>query len=141
MSEHGYASTVTIYIQNSDYLQYYVLCAQWVLVITPDSPSCLPGCPMRVLSPLLFLINSLSCSPLGGPGPPPFPSPGLIPFPSGSMQPPAPLSAAVSMSVSVTAPASVSNVHVCVLVPVHVRVHVLFMFMCEFCHAYSNRLG
>ncbi len=35
----------------------------------------LPGCSMRVLSSPLLLINCLSCSPLGGPGPPPFPYP------------------------------------------------------------------
>jgi hypothetical protein len=32
-------STITIYIQNSDYSQYYILCARWVLVVTPDSSS------------------------------------------------------------------------------------------------------
>ncbi len=76
-------STVTIYIQNGDYSQFYVLCAQWVLVFMPNSSSCLPGWPMRVLSSPLLLINCLSGSLLGGPGPPPFLSPSWPHFPQG----------------------------------------------------------
>ncbi len=58
-----------------NYSQHYVLCARWVLVVTLDSSSSLLGCSMRVLPPPLLLINCLSCSPLGGPGPLPFPPP------------------------------------------------------------------
>jgi hypothetical protein len=64
----------------------YILCARWVLFITPDSSSSLPGCSIGVLPPPLLLINCLSCFPPGGPGPPP---PGLTPFPSGSRHLPA----------------------------------------------------
>ncbi len=67
----------------------YVLCARWVHFVTPDSPSRLPCCSMRVLPPPLLVINCLSCSLHGGPGPPPFPPPGLTPFPSGSRHLPA----------------------------------------------------
>ncbi len=42
------------------------------------------SCSMRLLSPPLLAVNCLSCSPLGGPGPPSFLPPGLTPFPSGS---------------------------------------------------------
>jgi hypothetical protein len=51
----------------------YILCARWVLLVTPDSSSSLPGCSMRVLPPSLLLINFLSCSLPGGSGPPPLP--------------------------------------------------------------------
>jgi hypothetical protein len=51
---------------------------------------------MRVLSPPLLAVNCLSCSPLGGSGPPSFPPPGLTPFPSGSRQHPIPLSDTIS---------------------------------------------
>ncbi len=70
----------------------YVLCARWVLFVTPDSSSRLPCCSIRLLPPPLLVFNCLSCSPLGGPGPPPFPPPGLTPFPSGSRHLPASLS-------------------------------------------------
>ncbi len=59
----------------------YVLCAQWVLFVTPDSSSCLPCHSIRLLTPPLLVINCLSCSPLGGPGPPQFPHPGWPHFP------------------------------------------------------------
>jgi hypothetical protein len=59
----------------------YILCARWVLLVTLDSSSSLPGRSMTVLLPPLLLINCLSYSTLGGPGPPPFPPPGLTPFP------------------------------------------------------------
>ncbi len=49
----------------------YVLCVWWVLFVTPDSSSRLPCCSMRVLSPPLLVVNSLSCSLPGGVGPPP----------------------------------------------------------------------
>jgi hypothetical protein len=75
---------VTIYIQMEFIHSDYILCAWWVLLVTPDSSSSLPGCSMRVLPTPLLLINCLSCSPPGVPGPPPFPPPGLTPFPSGS---------------------------------------------------------
>ncbi len=80
---------VTICIQGNDHTQHYVLCAWWVLVVTSDSSSCLPARPMGVLFPPLLLINCLSCSSLGGPGPPSSPSNGLTPFPSGSSHSPA----------------------------------------------------
>jgi hypothetical protein len=51
----------------------YILCARWVLFVTPDSSSRLPRCSMMLLPSPLLVINCLSCSPLGGPGPPPFP--------------------------------------------------------------------
>jgi hypothetical protein len=70
----------------------YVLCAQWVLCVTPDSSSYLPCRSLRLLPPPLLMFNCLSCSPLGGPGHPPFPPPGLTPFPSGSRHLPASLS-------------------------------------------------
>ncbi len=49
---------------------------------------------MRLLSPplLVIKIKCLSCSPLAGPGPPPFPLPRLTPFPSGSRHLPTSLS-------------------------------------------------
>ncbi len=56
---------------------------RWVLVVTPDSSSSLPGCSMGVLPPPLLLINCLSCSPLGGPGPPPSTPPCWPHFPQG----------------------------------------------------------
>jgi hypothetical protein len=62
----------------------YVLCAQWVLFVTPDSSFSLPCCSMRVLPLPLLVINCLSCPLPGGPCPPPFPPPRLTPFPSGS---------------------------------------------------------
>ncbi len=62
----------------------YVLYAWWVLFVTPDSSFRLPCCSMGVLPPPLLVINFLSCSLPGGPGPPPFPPPGLTPFSSGS---------------------------------------------------------
>ncbi len=60
----------------------YVFHALWVLLDTPDSSTSLPGHSMKVLPFPLLLINCLSCTPLGGSGPPPFPPPGLTPFPS-----------------------------------------------------------
>ncbi len=94
--DYGY--TEHCYYLHTEWQLFTVLwlCAWWVLVVTPDSSSSLPGCSMRVLTPPLLLINCLSCSPLGGPGPPPFPSPGLTPFPSGSMHLPALSSATVN---------------------------------------------
>ncbi len=62
----------------------YVLCAWWVLFVMPDSSSRLPFRSISLLPPPLLVINSLSCSPLGGAGPSPCPPPGLTPFPSGS---------------------------------------------------------
>ncbi len=67
----------------------YILCSRWVLFVTPDSSSRLPGRSMRVLPLPLLLINCLSCSPL----PDPFTPPGLTPFPSGSRPLPASSSA------------------------------------------------
>jgi hypothetical protein len=78
----------------------YILCARWILLVTPDSSSSLPGCSMRVLAPPLLLINYLSCSPPGGPGPPPFPPPGLTPFPSGSRHLPTSLLASLTAELS-----------------------------------------
>jgi hypothetical protein len=75
---------ITIYIQMVIIHSDYILCARSVLLVTPDSFSSLPGCSMRVLPPPMLLNNCLSCSPLGGPGPPLFPPPGLTPFPSGT---------------------------------------------------------
>jgi hypothetical protein len=80
-----------IYIQNTIH-HIYVICARWVLFVTPDSSSHLPCRSIRLLPPPLLVINSLSCYPLGGPGPPPFPQPRLTPFPSGSRHLPASLS-------------------------------------------------
>ncbi len=76
----------------------YVLCARWVLFVTPDSSSCLLCCSMRVLPPPLLVLNCLSCSPPGGLGPPPFPPPRLTPFPSGSRHLPASSSDTISIS-------------------------------------------
>jgi hypothetical protein len=73
----------------------YVLCAQWVSFVTPDSSSSLPTCSMRVLPPHLLLFNCLSCPLSGGQGPPPFPALGLTPFPSGSGHLPASSSATI----------------------------------------------
>jgi hypothetical protein len=61
---------------NGNYSWYYVLCAQWVFFVTPDSLSSLPSCSMEVLLLPLLLNHSLSCSLPGGLGPPPFPLPG-----------------------------------------------------------------
>ncbi len=73
-------NVITIYIQNGIIHSDYILCARWVLLVTPDSSSSLPGRSMRVLPPPLLLINCLSRSPLGGPGPPPFPLPWVDPI-------------------------------------------------------------
>jgi hypothetical protein len=94
--EYGVMNVITIYIQMGIIYSDYKLCARWVLLVTPDSSSCLLGCSVRVLPPPLLLINCLSCSPLGGPGPPPFPPPGLTPFFSGSRHLPASTSATVN---------------------------------------------
>jgi hypothetical protein len=84
---------ITVYIQNGNY-------SQWLHTLCTMGPPCyaglssnLLGCSMRVLPPPLLLINCLSCSLPGGPGPPPFPPPGLTPFPSGSRHLPASSSA------------------------------------------------
>jgi hypothetical protein len=39
----------------------YVLCARWVLIVTPDSSFSLPGCSMEVLPLPLLLRYCLSC--------------------------------------------------------------------------------
>ncbi len=51
----------------------YVLCARWVLFVMPDSSSRLPFRSISLLPPPLLVINSLSCSPLGGGRPFPMP--------------------------------------------------------------------
>jgi hypothetical protein len=82
--EYGAMNVITIYIQNGIIHSDYILSARWVLLVMSDSSSSPSGRSMRVLPSPLLLINCLSCSPHGGPGPPPFPLPGLTPFPSGS---------------------------------------------------------
>jgi hypothetical protein len=72
---------IAVYIQNGNFHSDYILCARWVLLVTPDSSSSFPGCSMRVLPPSLLLINSLSCSPLGGRALPHSPLPGWPHFP------------------------------------------------------------
>jgi hypothetical protein len=94
-------NTITIYIQMVIIHSDYVLCARWVSFVTPDSSSSLPVCSMRMLPPPLLLINCLSCSPSGGPGPPPFPPLGLTPFPSGSRHLPVSSSATFMYAVRV----------------------------------------
>jgi hypothetical protein len=76
--------------------QYYVLCAWWVLDVTSSPSGSPPGCSMDVLSPPLLQIDCLSCSPLGGPGPPSAPLPIVTPFPSGSTHSPTSLSVTVT---------------------------------------------
>ncbi len=56
------------------------------------------ACSMRLLTPALLAVNCLSCSLLGGPGPPPFPPPGLTPFPSGSRHHPTSLSDTITFT-------------------------------------------
>jgi hypothetical protein len=81
-----YSKTVSwiignIYIQMVTIHSIYLLCARWVLFVTPDSSSHLPCCSMRLLPPPLLVINCLSCSLLGGPGPPSYLHPGWPHFP------------------------------------------------------------
>ncbi len=77
--------------------KYYVLCAWWVLDVASDPSCCPPGSPMGVLSPPLLQINCLSCSSLGGPGPPTASLPRVTPFPSGSMHSPISPSATLNL--------------------------------------------
>ncbi len=76
--------TATIYTQNNDHSQHYILCAWWVFDATPDLSCCLPACPMGVSSPPLLLINCLSYPPRWASPPPPQPPPmGWPHFPQG----------------------------------------------------------
>jgi hypothetical protein len=61
-----------LFTYRCNYSQHYVLCAQWVLVLTPDSSSSLLGCSMRVLPPpqLLILLPAWRARPSPIPLPP-----------------------------------------------------------------------
>jgi hypothetical protein len=87
---------IAVYIQMVISHSDYILCAWWVLLVTPDSSSSLLNCSMRVLPLPLLLINCLSFSPHWRA--PPFPPPGLTPFPSGFRHLPASSSATSGIS-------------------------------------------